>query len=171
MQRPRQLALLFAFAVLSCSTPEVSPEPSTDSGVEDSELVEPTVETATAGEIVSAPEPLEEEPAWRRASGTAERFDVAWRPVEGDVPRNEHFKIEVEVFKDDVRYAVTRLGVRGWMPDHAHGFVQQPLITDLGEGRFLVEGLLFHMRGFWNLIFDVRDEASEDVVEFDITIR
>ncbi|MDO8907822.1 MAG: FixH family protein [Pseudohongiella sp.] len=40
--------------------------------------------------------------------------------------------------------------VDGGMPAHNHGLATSPQVTDyLGEGRYLVEGLRFHMPGDW----------------------
>jgi hypothetical protein len=41
------------------------------------------------------------------------------------------------------------------MPAHRHGMNYQTTVQMAGEGRFLAQGLLFHMPGRWRLIFDV----------------
>ena len=60
--------------------------------------------------------------------------------------------------------------LRGWMPDHRHGFVRTPFIEEDGEGRYSVEGMLLHMRGHWQLVFDVILDEVRDTVTFDIQL-
>ena len=42
------------------------------------------------------------------------------------------------------------------MPEHKHGMNYAPTIAGSGNGRYKVEGLLFHMPGSWEIAFDVR---------------
>lgn len=107
---------------------------------------------------------------WQVATGDDGLFDLAWRPVGGTVPRNEVFKLEVMLLRDGQLLAGPQVRVRGWMPDHGHGLVRTPLVTDLGDGRHRVEGLLLHMRGLWQLFFDVTDGQQTDCVSFELSL-
>jgi len=107
---------------------------------------------------------------WRRATGEEGRFSLAWRPLGGELPRNREFDVEVVLREDGEPLAGARVGLRGWMPDHGHGLVRQPIVTDAGGGRYLVEGLLLHMRGTWQLFFDVRVGSARDVVAFEFEL-
>ena len=42
------------------------------------------------------------------------------------------------------------------MPEHKHGMNYAPTVQGGGNGRYRVEGLLFHMPGSWEVAFDVR---------------
>lgn len=42
------------------------------------------------------------------------------------------------------------------MPQHGHGLNYRPRIAPDGPGRYRVEGILFHMPGAWQFVFDVR---------------
>ena len=42
------------------------------------------------------------------------------------------------------------------MPEHKHGMNYAPTVQARGDGRFRVEGMLFHMPGNWEVSFDVR---------------
>ena len=72
------------------------------------------------------------------------------------LPFNEPFELEVVVSRVDGAPAGD-LAVRpsGWMPDHGHGLVQHPRAEPVGGGRFRTHGWLLHMRGRWELRFDV----------------
>jgi len=158
---PRLLTLL-AFLCLSCATTTEGPEP---------EPREPS-SAASDGDVLVVPTPDSlDRGVWNVGSGEHGHFALAWRPVGGRVPRNEPFELEVLVFRDGELVTPQAVLVRGWMPDHGHGFVRDPLTTVLGDGRLGVEGMLFHMRGFWQLFFDLHDGSTSDVVAFELTIR
>jgi hypothetical protein len=42
------------------------------------------------------------------------------------------------------------------MPEHRHGMNYRPSAKPLGDGRWRVEGMAFHMPGKWELRLDVR---------------
>jgi hypothetical protein len=48
--------------------------------------------------------------------------------------------------------------------------VSAPVVTPLGAGAYRVDGLLLHMRGRWQLLFDVSLGGSVDVVCFDLEL-
>ena len=55
------------------------------------------------------------------------------------------------------------MSVVGGMPDHDHGLPTSPVVTrEVTPGRYLLEGMRFHMPGRWLLTFDViSDQGSE----------
>ena len=56
-----------------------------------------------------------------------------------------------------------RMSIVGGMPDHDHGLPTSPVVTkEIIPGRYLLEGVRFHMPGRWLLTFDViSDQGSE----------
>jgi hypothetical protein len=42
------------------------------------------------------------------------------------------------------------------MPAHKHGMNYRPTIKPLGDGRFRIDGMMFHMAGQWQLAFEVQ---------------
>ncbi len=64
------------------------------------------------------------------------------------------------------------IGVDGDMPQHGHGLPTRPQVTaDLGNGDYLVEGLKFHMPGWWIVTFDIASEAGSDQVTFNLLLE
>ena len=50
--------------------------------------------------------------------------------------------------------------VDGGMPEHDHGLATSPQVTDyLGDGRYLIEGLRFHMPGLWLLEIQIEHQG------------
>lgn len=56
-----------------------------------------------------------------------------------------------------------QMSVVGGMPDHDHGLPTSPVVTrEITPGRYLLEGMRFHMPGRWLLTFEViSDQGSE----------
>ena len=63
----------------------------------------------------------------------------------------EHFAVEFAVCP-----APEAVKVDAWMPEHRHGMNYKPTIAALGGGRYRAEGLMFHMAGRWEFVFELR---------------
>ena len=86
---------------------------------------------------------------WHVAEATPTDVTVAWRPATGRVPRNEPFEAEVRLLRGGAPVSGAHVVVDGDMPAHKHGLVRKPVVREVGDGRYAVEGLLLHMRGSW----------------------
>ena len=102
-------------------------------------------------------------PGWteretRRATTLEGRFVVWWVPEPDPIPFNQPFKLRVWAARaeaPDVPLPDAHLEVSATMPEHGHGMNRVPRVTPQGDGSHLVEGMLFHMRGRWELIVNV----------------
>ncbi len=103
---------------------------------------------------------------WVTSAAGEGRFSVAWRSTGMPLARNESRDLDVAVDLDGEPAAGLDVAVRGWMPDHGHGMVRTPPVRDMGAGRYRVEGLLLHMRGRWDLHFDLRAGDVAETVSF-----
>jgi len=102
----------------------------------------------------ATPAPVEE----RSGTTTNGAFVVSWVPVPDPIPFNEPYKLVVTVARaasPTVPERAARLELDATMPAHGHGMNRTPHVTANGDGTFLVEGMLFHMSGEWNLVFHV----------------
>jgi hypothetical protein len=63
-----------------------------------------------------------------------------------------------------------RVTVLGGMPAHGHGLPTAPQVQNLGGGRYLIEGLKFHMPGAWVVGFRIKDGPRVDSVNFDLQL-
>lgn len=62
--------------------------------------------------------------------------------------------------------------VDGDMPQHGHGLPTRPQVTRyLGNGDYKVEGLKFHMPGWWVMDFTVTAEGKSDQVRFNMLLK
>ena len=63
------------------------------------------------------------------------------------------------------------VAVDAQMPEHKHGMNYRPTIVPLGEGRFRVDGLIFHMPGRWELNVDVRDGEESERLSHEFIVK
>jgi len=63
----------------------------------------------------------------------------------------EHFAVEFAVCP-----APESVRVDAWMPDHRHGMNYKPTVVALGGGRYRADGLMLHMAGRWEFVFELR---------------
>jgi len=114
--------------------------------------------------------------AFREATSTNGLFVLRWRPLldeapMGAVPINEPFELEFVLERDGAPYPGAEVRVRGWMPAHNHGMLRRPGVEDRGDGSYLVRGMLFHMRCFWELFFDVYEPGKRrESVRFELNL-
>ena len=78
---------------------------------------------------------------------------AAWHVADGQaIEISRHFALQVRLCPA----GATLLAVDATMPAHRHGMNYRPSLQPLGDGRWRVEGLLFHMRGTWALTLSVQ---------------
>lgn len=66
---------------------------------------------------------------------------------------------------------VARIAVDGGMPQHGHGLPTSPQVTkSIGEGRYLIEGMKFNMRGWWTLELAIDGPKGPDTVTFNLVL-
>ena len=82
---------------------------------------------------------------------------VLYRTNPAPLGVGRHFAVEFAVCP-----APESVRVDAWMPEHRHGMNYRPTITGSGEGPYKAEGLMLHMAGKWELVFEVR---AKDAVE------
>ena len=63
------------------------------------------------------------------------------------------------------------IAISGGMPQHGHGLPTAPQVTkNFGDGRYLIEGVKFNMRGWWTFELAVSGELGADAVTFNIVL-
>ena len=78
----------------------------------------------------------------------------------------EHFAVEFAVCP-----APEGVQVDAWMPAHRHGMNYKPTVAALGGGRYRAEGLLFHMPGKWQFLFDVERPGGTERLTAEVLVE
>jgi hypothetical protein len=120
-------------------------------------------------EVASSPQP-----AGDGLASAGGQYIVIYKPDPNPIPLNEPFNIEVQVLDAKSRKPLQngfKLDVDGRMPHHRHGMNRQPTLQQREDGTSLVQGMLFHMPGRWEVYFDItrdgRTERAQDVIFLD----
>ena len=105
------------------------------------------------------------DPSWTRLASRGQKYLVCWRSTSGSIPRNREFDLEAWVLKDGAPLRDAVLSVSAWMPEHGHGLLRRPEVRANGDGSFVIAGMLLHMRGHWQLVFDVLEGTLSEAAE------
>ncbi len=79
---------------------------------------------------------------------TSTTLNVALKIKPGTIPVSAPFQVEITVCDRPARFP-TRVTLDAVMPLHQHGMNYKPNVRKLASGRYLADGLLFHMPGLW----------------------
>ena len=101
------------------------------------------------------------------ARAESEHYAIVYRTVPDPVAVGRPFALDAVVCPKSGSVPLTGLRVDAQMPAHRHGMNYRPTVTAEGAGRYRAEGLLFHMPGQWQFVFDfdapgVHERATRD---------
>ena len=90
------------------------------------------------------------------------RFAVGYRTLPGRIAVGKHFTVELAVCPKGGGQPPDSVRIDAQMPEHKHGMNYQADVDALPAGRYRAEGLMFHMPGRWEFIFDLRSGGRTD---------
>ena len=130
-------------------------------------------DVAMAALAGAAGTPASSLPASFCSNGGAFRVDLARAP--SPVPVGTFFELEVRLV-DGCRgtrpiAGEVLLHADGAMPGHGHGMASAARTASLGDGRYLVSGLRFHMPGEWEVRFDLVRGKSLERAQAAVTVE
>ena len=100
-------------------------------------------------------------------------YFVTYNSEPAVIPQNEPFAVEVRVFLDEAHTRPApgiELALDARMPQHGHGMRREPRVERLGEGHYHVDGIQFHMPGYWELYFDLTQGAVTERAQDSLTV-
>jgi len=84
------------------------------------------------------------------------RYQLVFKTTPSPIPVGQHFHLDFALCPIASAAAAGEVRVDAHMPEHRHGMNYRPDVRSLGGGLYRAEGLMFHMPGRWELVFDVR---------------
>lgn len=84
------------------------------------------------------------------------QFQLVYKLLPEPVPVGKHFAIDVRLCPKGNVALPAEVRVDATMPEHRHGMNYRPSVKTLAPGRYRAEGLMFHMPGRWELVFELR---------------
>ena len=94
----------------------------------------------------------------------SKHYKILFRTQPEKVVMGKHFAVELAYCAKDSAPAASGLRVDAHMPEHRHGMNYKTVVTSTGPQRYRAEGLMFHMPGRWEYIFEVRAGEGANVV-------
>jgi hypothetical protein len=101
----------------------------------------------------------------------SDRVVIVYRTTPPRIAVGKHFAVEALVCAKGVGAPPTGLRVDAAMPEHRHGMNYRARVLPQGEGRYRAEGLLFHMPGRWQLLFDVDRSGGTERLAAEIVLE
>ncbi|MBX3001389.1 MAG: FixH family protein [Caldilineaceae bacterium] len=100
-------------------------------------------------------------------------YEISYTSDSGGVPINQiqNWTLNVKTAEGQPVESAA-ITVDGDMPQHGHGLPTRPQVTGyLGNGDYKVEGLKFHMPGWWVVDFVVTADGQTDQVRFNMMLK
>lgn len=115
---------------------------------------------AACGDGLPAGARLQAEPAQASTAASA-GWQLAFAPRPAPVPVGRHFALDIVLCPPPGQALPATLAVDADMPAHRHGMNYRTTVRALGNGRYLAEGLMFHMPGRWRVLFEAPAPAGQ----------
>ncbi len=96
---------------------------------------------------------------------------LVFRTEPAKIAVGRHFAVEVVVCPKAGGGAAERVRIDAHMPEHRHGMNYKPSIKTLGSGRFRADGMMFHMPGRWEFLFDIDGKGGSERVTSSMVLR
>ena len=100
-------------------------------------------------------------------------YYVEYSPSTSPIPLQEIFQLTVDIYDSSDKQQVvpaSGLSISARMPTHGHGMNTDPVVENQGDGRFMVDGMKFHMPSNpdnpWVLEITVEAGPATDVANF-----
>lgn len=88
------------------------------------------------------------------------QFQLAYKPTPAPIAVDRFFTIDFVLCPRDGAAPPAEVRVDATMPEHKHGMNYRPSVKPQGAGRYRAEGLMFHMPGRWELVFELRGAGA-----------
>lgn len=99
-------------------------------------------------------------PARIRVEGRSVAIAFTTQPA--SIKVGEMFSLHATLCPKPGAGAVGGVKVDASMPDHRHGMNYQPRVVRSGENSYTASGLMFHMPGRWQFVFDVDSAGGRE---------
>ena len=83
------------------------------------------------------------------------RYEIVFAAVPAPIKAGKLFALDIAVCPRGGAGAPDALAVDAVMPEHRHGMNYRPVVVARGAGLYRADGLMFHMPGRWDLLFDL----------------
>jgi hypothetical protein len=100
------------------------------------------------------------------------RHTLAYRTDPVKVVVGKPFAVDLAICPRESGARIEEVRVDGHMPEHRHGMNYKASVKAQAEpGRYRAEGLIFHMPGKWEFLFDLRDAKGMERLKQEFALK
>jgi hypothetical protein len=99
------------------------------------------------------------------------RYAVFFRTDPDALDIGKYFSVEAIACPKPGGAAPSGLKVDAQMPAHRHGMNSRTTVEQTAPGRFLARGMMFHMLGVWQIVFDVEGAGGTERATRELDLR
>ena len=99
------------------------------------------------------------------------QYALAYRTQPEKIVIGQHFVVELALCARDGAAMPESVRVDAHMPEHRHGMNYKTKVTSSGAGKYRAEGLMFHMPGRWEYIFEVRAAGATERITTSVVLQ
>ena len=101
----------------------------------------------------------------------SKKYGLAYRTQPEKIVIGQHFAVELALCAKDNAATPDSVRVDAHMPEHRHGMNYKTAVTSSGAGKYRAEGLMFHMPGRWEYIFEVRASGATERMTTSVVLQ
>ena len=101
----------------------------------------------------------------------SKKYVLAYRTQPEKIIIGQHFAVELALCAKDNASTPESVRVDAHMPEHRHGMNYKTAVTSSGSGKYRAEGLMFHMPGRWEYIFEVRASGATERMTTSVVLQ
>jgi len=101
----------------------------------------------------------------------SKKYVLAYRTLPEKIVIGEHFAVELALCVKEGSAMPESVRVDAQMPEHRHGMNYKTKVTSSGAGKYRAEGLMFHMPGRWEYLFEVRAGGATERLTTSIVLQ
>jgi hypothetical protein len=101
----------------------------------------------------------------------SDRYVLSYRTQPAKIAVGQHFTVEMAVCPKGGQPAPEAVRIDGFMPEHNHGMNYKAVVKPAGAGRYDAAGMMFHMPGKWDFIFEVRGSGKTDRMTHTVVLQ
>jgi hypothetical protein len=98
-------------------------------------------------------------------------YVLGYRTVPPKIEIGKHFSVEAVVCPKAAAPPPKTVAVDAHMPEHRHGMNYRATVSSQGEGRYRADGLMFHMPGRWQFVFEVEGASKRERLTKDVVVE
>ena len=98
-------------------------------------------------------------------------YAVVFKTMPDPIAVGSHFSVDFAVCPQGDAEKPRNVRIDAQMPEHRHGMNYCPVVVASGPGAYRADGLMFHMPGRWELLFDVVTSAGSERLTVPLSIE